>query len=120
MAFNLTRFSKSFGFQHEGMSEVVIYRKKGRPDRNIRAVVNRPLPGAIQNVAQSLAGAMTVVVVNAQASVEDDGIGGISADELAVNLDRIVMPVRIGGDSSERVVRGIVQQDDGHLHLEVN
>lgn len=121
MSFSLTGTHNLIQFSHFG--ETVTWRPFGGPDRSIKVVVDRNPPQPLGDVGQSHSAGMVVVVRNSQTEIADDTVGGIALSELSdggLTRGRITMPNRVGGDSSDRVIRRILEQDEGCLTLEVS
>lgn len=121
MSFDLTGTHNLAYFTHFG--ETVTWTPFGGTARSIKIVADRNPPQPLQDVPQSLAAGMVIVVRNSATSITDDTVGGIALSELAEDglaRSRITMATRVGGTATERVVRRILEQDEGCLTLEVS
>jgi hypothetical protein len=93
------------------LGELVTYRfKSGAPDREIRAVVNRlDIEPASGNATQ---------VGRLRAIVEIPRDANVGVETVAPG-DRMLLAMRMGGETLTCRIRRIVSQDDGTFALEV-
>lgn len=94
-----------FGQQHDATAraqldvhgETVIYRPRVGVPRPVLAMIDRSPLAAHPEATQTLGFSMVVSVRNVRASIDDDGYGGIAADEWTPNGDQIEIDDWQGG-----------------------
>lgn len=117
MSFSLASLNAAY-LSHFG--EQVTYTSRNGVTRSIMAVVDRRPPTPISEQSSTLAALSVVAVRNTATSIDDDDLGGISAEELDLSgNDTITIALRVGGTAEARPIKSILEQDAGFLHLEV-
>jgi hypothetical protein len=92
--------------------ETVTYRPAGGGTRQIKAVVERAVPGALGAAPHGQAPVKAIGVINSDTS-------GISGAELDIGGDRVDIADKVGGTAQTRPIVEQLTADSGMLRLRV-